>query len=144
MALSKIQSIVPSNPATWVSSRGTTMYAYDVTLEDGEMGGVNTMKPNRWNVGDEVDYEQRQTNMGSKLQLSKPNFQQPHQMQSSTPFSSQTKDDTTKGIIASWAVGVAVNSLGDCKAEKDHYWRLVAEHAKKALETRKELMNEVE
>lgn len=139
MAQSKIQSITPSNPATWVSQRGNTMYAYDVQLEDGTFGGVNTMKPDRWSVGDEVEYEQRSTNMGSKLQLSKPSFSQPHQMGSA----GNKSDDTTKGIIASWAVGVAVNAMGNAEISSDHYWTLVKDHASYALKLRKELMNEV-
>lgn len=140
MALSKIQSIVPSNPATWVSQRGTTMYAYDVTLEDGGFGGVNTMKPDRWKVGDEVEYEMRSTHNGPKLQLSKPSFNQPYQMVSA----GNKSDDTTKGIIASWAVGVAVNAVGPAQVDNETYWQLVNTHAKMALYARKNIMNEVE
>lgn len=137
MEVSKIAEITPSNPATWVSQRGTTMYAFDVRLENGTHGSVNTMAADRWKVGDEVQYSARSTHHGQKLTLEKVGFG------SRTNVGGASSDDTTKGIIASWAVGQGVNALGVCSLPTTEYWNRVCDHAENALEARKRVMNSV-
>tara|TARA_R100001224_G_scaffold111133_1_gene90629 strand:+ start:920 stop:1405 length:486 start_codon:yes stop_codon:yes gene_type:complete len=66
---SKIKSIQASG--TWETRDGKTMYQSEVELEDGTTGEVNATTPDRWNVGDEVDYEVKDGKYGNKLKLSK-------------------------------------------------------------------------
>jgi hypothetical protein len=66
---SKIKSIQANG--TWETRDGKTMYQSEVELEDGTTGEVNATTPDRWNVGDEVDYEVKDGKYGNKLKLSK-------------------------------------------------------------------------
>ena len=133
MAQAKISRIEPANPPTWTGSHGI-MYAFDVDLSDGTTGTVNSKTPNKWNVGDDVEYTASSTHHGTKLRLDKPGF-------SGGGFSSSGgNDDTTKGIIASRAVGVAMQV-----ADRDagNYDVQVMQYARLALEARKQIKNEV-
>ena len=53
MGQSKIKSIQPNG--TWEGRNGL-MYKFEIELEDGAAGEVNSKTDNRWNVGDEVEY----------------------------------------------------------------------------------------
>jgi hypothetical protein len=110
-----------------------TMYAFDVELSDGTQGSVNAKSPNKWNAGDDVEYTATSTHHGTKLKLDKPGF-------NGAP-SPRNNDDSTKGIIASWAVGVAMQV-----ADRDapNYDVQVMQYARLALEARKQIKNEVQ
>jgi len=135
MAQAKISRIEPANPPTWTSNRdGSTMYAYNVDLDDGTSGDVNCKSPNKWKVGDEVEYTSKSTHHGNKLSLSTPGF--------SGGFSGGKQDpDSTKGIIASWAVGIAMQVA---PVEAPNYDQQVMQYARLALEARRQIKNEVE
>ena len=133
MAQAKISRIEPANPPTWTGSHGL-MYAFDVDLSDGTTGTVNTKTPNKWNVGDDVEYTASSTHHGTKLRLDKPGF-------SGAPSGSRQDPDATKGIIASWAVGIAMQ-VADRDAQ--NYDVQVMQYARLALEARKQIKNEVE
>ena len=133
MAQANITRIEPANPPTWQGSHGI-MYAFDVDLSDGTQGSVNSKSPDKWKVGDEVEYTAQSTHHGVKLKLDKPGF--------SGGFTPRAggNDDETKGIIASWAVGVAMQV-----ADRDagNYDVQVMQYARLALEARKQIKNEV-
>ena len=134
MAQATISRIEPANPPTWTGSHGT-MYAFDVDLSDGTQGSVNSKSPNKWKVGDEVEYSAQSTHHGVKLKLDKPGF--------SGGFTPRAggNDDATKGIIASWAVGIGMQ-VADPSAP--NYDQQVMQYARLALEARKSLKHEVE
>ena len=134
MAQAKISRIEPANPPTWNGSHGT-MYAYDVDLSDGTQGSVNTKSPDKWKAGDAVEYTAQHTHHGVKLKLDKPGF--------SGGFTPRAggNDDATKGIIASWAVGIGMQ-VADTSAP--NYDQQVMQYARLALEARKSLKHEVE
>ena len=135
MATAKITRIEPANPATWQGSHGL-MYAFDVELSDGTNGSVNCKSPDKWKVDDEVDYLATSSHHGNKLRLDKPGFGQGGG--SSAPR--QNDDDTTKSIIASWAVEIGMH-VADRTAP--NYDQQVMQYARMALEARASLKNEV-
>lgn len=134
MAQATISRIEPANPPTWNGSHGT-MYAFDVDLSDGTQGSVNSKSPDKWKVGDAVEYTAQSTHHGVKLKLDKPGF--------SGGFTPRAggNDDATKGIIASWAVGIGMQ-VADTSAP--NYDQQVMQYARLALEARKSLKHEVE
>jgi len=134
MAQATISRIEPANPPTWNGSHGT-MYAFDVDLSDGTQGSVNSKSPEKWKVGDAVEYTAQSTHHGVKLKLDKPGFSG-----SFTPRAGGN-DDSTKGIIASWAVGIGMQ-VADTSAP--NYDQQVMQYARLALEARKSLKHEVE
>jgi len=134
MAQATISRIEPANPPTWTGSHGT-MYAYDVDLSDGTQGSVNTKSPDKWKVGDAVEYTAQSTHHGVKLKLDKPGFQ-PNQSKGGG------SSNDVKGIVASWAVGCAMQVAGDPLTE--NYDDLVIELARIALSARKVIKDEVE
>lgn len=135
MAQAKISRIEPANPPTWTGSHGL-MYAFDVDLSDGTTGTVNCKTPNKWNVGDDVEYTASSTHHGTKLRLDKPGFQQ-----NAGGFKGGGSNDV-KGIVASWAVGCAMQAAGD-PFQKD-YDSIVLQLARVALSARKVIKDEVE
>ena len=48
------------------------MYTFEVELENGDAGQVVAKTPDRWSVGDEVQFEKKETPYGIKLKLTKP------------------------------------------------------------------------
>ena len=134
MAQATISRIEPANPPTWNGSHGT-MYAFDVDLSDGTQGSVNSKSPDKWKAGDAVEYTAQHTHHGVKLKLDKPGF--------SGGFTPRAggNDDATKGIIASWAVGIGMQ-VADTSAP--NYDQQVVQYARLALEARKSLKHEVE
>ena len=102
MEQTKIQNLTPQGS---FESNGKTFYKFDCILENGQIGEVNALSPDKWSVGDEVVVKEHQaTKWGPRLKLDKPGF--------SGGFTGKSggNDDTTKGIIASWAVGCAMAS----------------------------------
>lgn len=134
MAQANITRIEPANPPTWTGSHGI-MYAFDVDLSDGTTGTVNSKTPDKWNAGDAVEYTAQSTHHGTKLKLDKPGF-------SGGGFTAKSggSEDATKGIIASWAVGIAMQV-----ADRDagNYDVQVMQYARLALEARASIKNEV-
>lgn len=136
MATAKITRIEPANPPTFEGNYGL-MYVLEVELDDGVSGQANAKSPDKWKVGMEVEYTATSTHHGTKLKLSNPGFGG-----SFTPRSGGGgNDDSTKGIIASWAVGVAMQV-----ADRDagNYDQQVMQYARLALEARAKLKNEVQ
>ena len=98
------------------------MYQFDVELEDGTSGEVNATTPDRWSVGDEVDYTESDGKFGKKLKLSKPmsgfNFHQGTDFyagdlnQSATSNSVNRFEDREakrqKLIMSQWAIRMAM------------------------------------
>ena len=107
MEHTKIQNLTPQGS---FESNGKTFYKFDCILENGLLGEVNALSPDKWKIGDEVVVkDQQHTKWGVRLKLDKPGFSQ-------GGFNSNKGtggDDTTKGIIASWAVGCAMQVAGD-------------------------------
>ena len=136
MATAKITRIEPANPPTWQGSHGL-MYAFDVELSDGTTGSVNCKTPDKWKQGDDVDYVANSTHHGTKLKLDKPGFGGPAGGQGARP----SNDDTTKGIIASWAVEIGMKVA---EPTAPNYDQQVMQYARLALEARKTLKNEVQ
>lgn len=69
MKTAKITSAVPGQP---YESQYGTMHTQSVVLSDGTSGQVSAKIPNRWNVGEEVEYESFENQYGVRLKLSKP------------------------------------------------------------------------
>lgn len=98
MGTSKIKSIQPNG--TYESQNGL-MYKFDIELENGESGEVSAKTENRWNIGDEVEYQTTPTKYGVRMKLTKPD-----QQKGNSP-------DIQRRIDASWAIGHAINQASD-------------------------------
>ena len=131
MEQTKIQNLTPQGS---FESNGKTFYKFDCILENGMVGEVNALTQNKWSVGDEVVVKEHlQTKWGPRLKLDKPGF---------TPGGSKPQDpDATKGIIASWAVGVAMQVVGD--PTQNHYEEAVLLASRIALRCRGIIKDEV-
>jgi hypothetical protein len=132
MEQTKIQNLTPQGT---FEAQGKTFYKFDCILENGMIGEVNALSPDKWKVGDEVVIKEHlQTKWGPRLKLDKPGF---------TPGGSRQQDpDATKGIIASWAVGVAMQVAGD--PTQNRYDEIVLSAARLALRCRDIIKQEVE
>jgi hypothetical protein len=102
MGQSKIKTIQPNG--TYDSQNGL-MYKFEVELESGECGEVSAKTENRWNIGDEVEYDITESKWGNKIKLTKPGFNA-NQSKSNNP-------EIQKRIDASWAIGHAINQESD-------------------------------
>lgn len=135
MAQAKITRLEPATPPTWSGNHGT-MYAFDVELSDGTAGVVNAKSPDKWQVGADVEYTSQSTHHGTKLRLDKPGYNGLPK-----PFAGGgSSSDTTKGIIASWAVEIGMH-VADRTAP--NYDQQVMQYARMALEARAQIKNEV-
>ena len=131
----KIQNITPQGTFDY---NGKTFHKFDVILENGMVGEVNAMTPDKWKEGDEcVVKEQNSTKWGPRLKLDKPGF---NGGGSSSPKAPANND--VKGIVASWAVACATQAAGD-PFQKD-YDSIVLQLARVALSARKVIKDEVE
>ena len=122
------------NAGTYTSKfDGSVMFKQEVLLEDGTNGEVSARTENKWKPGDQVTYTKSDTQWGTKLKLSKPG--------QTYGGGGGGSDDSTKGIIASWAVGVAMQV-----ADRDapNYDQQVMQYARLALEARTSLKREVQ
>jgi hypothetical protein len=104
MGTSKIKSIQPNG--TWESRNGT-MFKFEIGLEDGTSGEVNSKTIDRWNVGDEVEYTVTPGKYGDRLKLDKAGFA------SKGGGGNNQSPDIQKRIDASWAIGHAINQESD-------------------------------
>ena len=134
MEQTKIQTLTPQGS---FESNGKTFYKFDCILENGQIGEVNALSPDKWSVGDEVVVKEHQaTKWGPRLKLDKPGF-------SGGGFSKQGGgNNDVKGIVASWAVGCAMQAAGD-PFQKD-YDSVVLQLARLALSARKVIKDEVQ
>ena len=135
MEQTKIQNLTPQGS---FESNGKTFYKFDCILENGMVGEVNALSPDKWSIGDEVVVkEHNQTKWGPRLKLDKPGFS------GGGGFKPKANDDeTTKGIVASWAVGCAMQVAGD-PGDPD-YDKIVLQCARLALTARNIIKKEVE
>ena len=108
MSASKIKSIQANG--TFESQYGT-MHKYECELEDGVVGEVASKQPDRWKVGDEVEYTKSDSNWGVKLKLNKPGM-----ANGGRSVGSRTSPEVQKRIDASWAVGQGIALLGQLPA----------------------------
>lgn len=99
MGQSKIKSIQPNG--TYQSQNGL-MYKFEIELEDGTSGEVSAKTEDRWNIGDEVEYETTPSKWGVRMKLTKAGYAD----KGSSP-------DIQKRIDASWAIGHAINQESD-------------------------------
>jgi len=132
MEQTKIQNLTPQGT---FDANGKTFHKFDCILENGMVGEVNALTPDKWSIGDEVIVkDHQQTKWGPRLKLDKPGF---------TPGGGarQSDPDATKGIIASWAVGVAMQVVGD--PTQNHYEEAVLLASRIALRCRAIIKNEV-
>ncbi len=133
MEQTKIQSITPQGT---FEHNGKTFHKFDTILDNGMVGEVNAMTPDKWKEGDEVVVkEHQQTKWGPRLKLDKPGFQ-PNQSKGGG------SSNDVKGIVASWAVGCAMQAAGD-PFQKD-YDSVVMQLARLALKARSVIKDEVE
>ncbi len=117
---------------------GKTYHKFNVILESGEVGEVSAMSQDRWKQGDEcILKEQKSTNWGSRLYLDKPGFSG-----GGSPSPKGPANNDVKGIVASWAVGCAMQAAGDPK--QDSYDSIVIQLARLALSARSIIKDEVE
>ena len=135
MEQTKIQNITPQGTFDY---NGKTFHKFDVILENGMVGEVNAMTPDKWKVGDEcVVKEQTTSKWGPRLKLDKPGFSG-----GGSPSPKGPGNNDVKGIVASWAVGCAMQAAGD-PFQKD-YDSIVLQLARVALSARKVIKDEVE
>ena len=131
----KIQNITPQGTFDY---NGKTFHKFDVILENGMVGEVNAMTPDKWKEGDEcVVKEQNTTKWGPRLKLDKPGFSG-----GGSPSTKAPANNDVKGIVASWAVACAMQAAGD-PFQKD-YDSIVLQLARVALSARKVIKDEVE
>lgn len=100
MGQSKIKTIQPNG--TYEGQNGL-MYKFEIELQDGSSGEVSAKSENRWNVGDEVEYEVTPSKWGDRMKLSKAGY---NQQKGNSP-------DIQKRIDASWAIGHALAQESD-------------------------------
>ena len=104
MGQSKIKSI--QSTGTYNSKMDNAlMYTFEVELESGEAGQVVAKTADRWSVGDEVEFEKRETPYGVKLKLTKPGGQR----------GGGQSPELQKRIDASWAIGLARQETSDAE-----------------------------
>ena len=132
--VTKIQNLTPQGTFEF---NGKTFHKFDVILESGEVGEVNAMSADKWKVGDEVIIkDQQQTKWGIRLKLDRPGFTGGG---SGSPRAGN--DETTKGIVASWAVGCAMQAAGD--PTQQNYDSIILQLARLALSARDLLKDEI-
>ena len=134
MEQTKIQNLTPQGS---FESNGKTFYKFDCILENGLVGEVNALTQDKWKPGDEVVVkEHNQTKWGPRLKLER------HGFSGGGGFKPKANDDeTTKGIIASWAVGCAMQAAGYVD---DDYEERVLNIARIALQAREIIKKEVQ
>ena len=130
----KIQSVTPQGT---FEHNGKTFHKFDVILDNGMVGEVNAMTPDKWKVGDEVVVkDHQQTKWGPRLKLDKPGFQQ------GGGGAKGGSSNDVKGIVASWAVGCAMQAAGD--PAQQNYDSILMQLARLALKARSVIKEEVE
>ena len=106
---------------------------------------MNALTADKWSVGAEVVVkEHTQTKWGPRLKLDKPGFSGVRSWDNVKTGSAPVKsnDDTTKSIVASWAVGCAMQAAGD--PTQENYDSVVLHLARIALLARDTIKKEVQ
>jgi hypothetical protein len=105
MGISKVKTIQPNGT---YEGRNGLMFKFEIGLEDGSSGEVSAKTIDRWNVGDEVEYEVTPSKWGPRLKLDKAGY-------ANKPNGGGYKEDPEKAkrITASWAIGHAINQESD-------------------------------
>lgn len=106
----KIEEMAHRPERDWMHSSGETMFVFELTFDDGETGLANAKKQIPWyKVGTEVISTVRDERDGFKiLGISKPMIQNNAGIQPNTQFMTNTGNDTTASIVASWAIDHAM------------------------------------
>jgi len=138
MGQSKIKS-VQANGTYQSKFDGSTMYAFEVELEDGILGDVSAKTEDRWKAGDEVEYTLTTSPYGKKLKLTKPDFKP-----FNSNFSRKPDLDTQKRIENSWALQTAIKMLGVLEGDRGVYLSEVNTTALMLLKMRDKLSEEVQ
>jgi hypothetical protein len=134
MKNSKIKS-VQNNGSYQSKFDGSTMYTFEIQLEDGEVGEVSAKTEDRWKEGDEVEYTCSPSKFGNKLKLNKPGSQS---------FGSRKPDDETlKRIENSWAIKTAIQLHGQLEDDYGTYMSRVMVTASDLLRRRDSLSKEL-
>lgn len=137
-----IQSLTPQGS---FESNGKTFYKFDCILENGLVGEVSALTQDRWNEGQEVMVKSHEsTKWGPRLKLDKPGFSGVRSWDNVKTGSAPVKsnDDTTKSIVASWAVRCAMEAAGD--PTQENYDSVVLHLARIALLARDTIKKEVQ
>lgn len=127
MGISKIKTI--QSNGTWDGDHGL-MYKSDVELEDGEAGEVSAKKPDRWKVGDEVEYTVTQGKHGNRLSLTRPGFKDKGM------HYGNSEDTKSVEIRTSWAISRAVEIM---IARQSMDWVEMAANAERLIALHTEL-----
>jgi hypothetical protein len=137
-----IQNLTPQG--TWQGQDGKTFYKFDCILENGLVGEVNTMSEDKWSIGDKVVVKDHvQGKYGPRVKLDRPRTDYgTDSFRDKFRPKSTGNDDTTKGIIASWAVGCAMQCAGN--PMQDDYDQMVLQLARIALKSREIIKDEVQ
>ena len=134
MKNSKIKS-VQNNGSYQSKFDGSTMYTFEIQLEDGEVGEVSAKSEDRWKEGDEVEYTSTPSKFGNKLKLNKPGSQS---------FGSRKPDaDTQKRIENSWAIQTAIKLHGELEGDYETYMSQMMLTASDLLRLRDSLSSEL-
>ena len=134
MKNSKIKS-VQNNGSYQSKFDGSTMYTFEIQLEDGEVGEVSAKSEDRWKQGDEVEYTCSPSKFGNKLKLNKPGSQS---------FGSRKPDlETQKRIENSWAIQTAIKLHGELEGDYETYMSRVMVTASDLLRRRDTLSKEL-
>ena len=134
MGKSKIKS-VQNNGSYQSKFDGSTMYTFEIQLEDGEVGEVSAKSEDRWKEGDEVEYTSTPSKFGNKLKLNKPGSQS---------FGSRKPDaDTQKRIENSWAIQTAIKLHGELEGDYETYMSQMMLTASDLLRLRDSLSSEL-
>ena len=115
---------------------GSTMYTFEIQLEDGSVGEVSAKSQDRWKEGDEVEYTiTTSPKFGNKLKLNKPGSQS---------FGSRKPDgDTQKRIENSWAIQTAIKLHGELEGDYGVYMSRIMVTASDLLRRRDSLSKEL-
>jgi hypothetical protein len=111
MGLSKIKSVQSSG--TYQSKfDNSTMFTFEIQLDDDTVGEVSAKTEDRWKVGDEVEYTLTATSFGNKLKLNKPdaNFSGGNSTSTSTSVDRYHDKDARRQslIMNQWAIRLAM------------------------------------
>ena len=135
MKTSKIKS-VQNNGSYQSKFDGSTMYTFEIQLEDGSVGEVSAKSEDRWKEGDEVEYTSTPSKFGNKLKLNKPGSQ--------SFGSRKPDDDTLKRIENSWAIKTAAQIHGPVQGSYAVYIDRVMVTASDLLRRRDTLSSELQ
>lgn len=98
METTKIQSLTPQGT---FEAKGKTFYKFDCILENGMVGEVNALSPDKWSVGQDcVVKEHQHTKWGVRLKLDRPGFDG----KSSSPASPAVHKERQDSIVTQWAI----------------------------------------